>query len=207
MAESIDKILILLLCFGTLIILYGGGMKTIFTGLCLNKPVLPGLLFGLIASVPMLTGFVFTRKTEPHLVLPVLLFLDLFSPFAEEVHVRAFGFWQLRKRMAWPFWAAVIPQAILSGLGHIEKGTSWTEIAEIFLLIFSGGVIFSWLLEKWQSIWFPLFLHVFMNLWWDIFTVSDTVLGGWFAFAVQQITMLLAIGITLLYQRAGRLQP
>jgi membrane protease YdiL (CAAX protease family) len=114
----------------------------------------------------------------------------------EEIHVRGLGFWQLR-RAGWPFWVATAPQAVLSGLGHVEKAANWRETAGIVILIVLGAVIFSWLLERWQTLWVPLLLHGSMNATWDLFGVSSTVLGGWFPFAVQQLTMLIAITVTL----------
>ena len=205
LVESIDKLAVLILCCGVLLVLHPHGWKGLISDLRLNASPLAAFGFAFTASIPMILGFALTRKVGPDLNVPNLLFLALFSPFVEEVHVRGFGFWQLRNLLKWPFWLAMLPQAALSGLGHIEKGADLIQVLGIFLLIFAGAVVFSWLMDQWHSLWIPFFLHVLMNLWWEVFSVSNTVLGGWFPFALQQLTVLLAIGITLYLKRAGKL--
>jgi len=41
-----------------------------------------------------------------------------------------------------------------------------------------------------------------MNLWWELFSVAKTAIGGWFPFMLQNLTMLLAIFITLYRTRS-----
>jgi hypothetical protein len=36
-----------------------------------------------------------------------------------------------------------------------------------------------------------------MNLWWDIFSVSDNAIGGWLPFALQTFTIIIAVVGTL----------
>jgi hypothetical protein len=45
-------------------------------------------------------------------------------------------------------------------------------------------------------------LHICMNLWWELFSVAKTAIGGWFPFMLQNMTMLLAIFITLYRTRS-----
>lgn len=67
-----------------------------------------------------------------------------------------------------------------------------------------GGAFFSWLLVQWNNLWVPLAMHLFMNLWWDLFGVGNTALGGWFSFSLQLGTMLFAVALTLYIKRAKR---
>lgn len=66
------------------------------------------------------------------------------------------------------------------------------------LLTGSGAVVFAWLIYRWQSLWFPIFLHVCMNLWWEVFSAAKTALGGWVPFVLQTGSIsLAALGMKL----------
>jgi hypothetical protein len=202
-AESLDKLLGALLCCLAIYAMHRVGLRGITRELGLAAPILPAMTFAFLASSPTLIGFALTRKVAPDLSFPPLLFLTVFSPFVEELEFRGFGFWQLYRRARWPFWLAILPPAVLFGLGHIEKGQGWIEVAGIFLLTAAGSAVFSWVLDQWQSLWAPFGLHLLMNLWWDIFSVSNTTLGGWFPFALQTTTVALAILLTWQAKRRG----
>jgi len=143
------------------------------------------------------------RGMSSGLALPNLLFLTVFSPIVEELEYRGFGFWQLYRRARWPLWLAILPPAVLFGLGHIEKGQDAKEMAAIFVLTGTGAAVFSWLLKEWQNLWIPIGLHICMNLWWEMFTAAKTLIEGWFPFALQSATILLAIVLTILARRRG----
>jgi hypothetical protein len=204
-AESLDKVLGAFLCCVAIYAMHHIGWRRVFQELGLAAPILPAMAFAFLASSPMLIGFALTRKAAPDLSVPPLLFLTVFSPLVEEVEFRGFGFWQLHRRARWPFWLAILPPAVLFGLGHVEKGQGWREVAGIFVLIAVGSAVFSWLLDQWQSLWAPFGLHCFMNLWWEVFSVSNTALGGWFPFALVAATVALAILLTWWAKRRGLL--
>ena len=126
-----------------------------------------------------------------------MVFLTLFSPIVEEIEYRGFGVRQLQRGTGWPFWMVVWPSALLFGWGHVEQGQNWKEMAGIFLLVGTGGVVFAWLLARWQNLWFPIMLHIAMNLWWELFSVARTAIGGWLPFVLQTLTVVLAIAVTL----------
>ena len=151
----------------------------------------------LIASSPMLIGFAITRSLTPHIELLPLMFLTILSPFVEEIEFRGFGVRQLQRGTGWPFWVVVWPSALLFGYGHVEQGQSLKEMAGLFFLTGAGGVTFAWLVYRWQNLW------VGMNLCWELFSVAKSAIGGWFPFMLQNLTMLLAIFITLYRTRSG----
>jgi hypothetical protein len=202
-AESLDRIAGALLCCLAIYLLYRAGFSAIFRELGLAASILKGFGFALVASSPTLVGLALTRKIPPGLVVPSLLFLAVFSSIVEELVFRGFGFWQLYRRARWPFWLAILPPAFLFGLGHIEKGNDWKEVAGLFLITGTSAAVFSWLLKEWQNLWIPIGLHICMNLWWEIFSVAKTALGGWFPFALQTASILLAIVLTIVAKRYG----
>ncbi len=196
-AESIDKIGGTLLCLLVVWILRRKGLHGLLEEIGLTGSPLPAIGFALMASAPLWIGFAATRKPAPGLDLFAVLFLGLLSPCVEEIEFRGFGVRFLQRGTGWPFWVAVWPQVVLFGLGHVERGQTFAEIAGLFLLTGTGGLLFAWLLHRWRSLWFPVALHAVMNLSWEVFSIADSGLGGWFPFALQVATILLAIGITL----------
>lgn len=75
-------------------------------------------------------------------------------------------------------------------------------MAGLFFLTGSGGAIFAWLVHRWQNLWIPVMLHICMNLWWELFSVAKSAIGGWFPFALQTLTMLLAVLVTFYFTRS-----
>jgi hypothetical protein len=200
--ESIDRISGAALCVLAVWLIRRAGLRDVFRELGLSAPILPAIGFALGVSLPMLIGFALTRSLTPRLEILPLLFLAVFSPLIEELEFRGFGVRQLQRGTGWPFWAAVWPSAVLFGLVHVEQGQGMAEMAGLFFLTGSGGLLFAWLVYRWQNLWVPVALHICLNLWWELFSVSRNAMGGWFPFALQTLTMLLAIVVTLYFTRS-----
>ena len=198
-AESIDKIAGACVCSLAVWLMFRTGVRGVLRALGLCASIPRALVFALITSSPMLLGFALTRSLTPHPQLRPLLFLTVLSPIVEEIEFRGFGVLQLKNRTGWPFWIVVWPSALLSGYGHVEQGGTLLESAGLFFLITAGAVTFAWLAQRWQSLWVPIALHICMNLWWNLFSVARTAIGGWFPFVPQNITILVAILMTLYY--------
>ena len=197
LAESIDKIAGALLCLAAIWLMRRQSLRGILQELGLAAPVLPAVVFALACSAPMLIGFVITRRFSPSDTFLPLFFMTVFAPIVEEIEYRGFGVRQLQRGTGWPFWLVVWPSAVLFGWGHIEQGASRQEQVGIFLITGTGAVLVSWLLYRWQNLWFPITLHIAMNLWWELFSVARSAVGGWFPFAMQGLTMVLAVIVTL----------
>jgi CAAX protease family protein len=202
-AESIDKLAAVALCMLAIWLMRRIGPPGISRELGLSAPILPAIAFAVAVSLPMSIGFAVTRSLTPHINLPSLLFLTVFSPLVEEISFRGFGVRQLQRGTQWPFWVIVWPSALLFGYVHVEQGQTLQEKAALFFLLGAGGVTTAWLVYRWQNLWFPVMLHVCMNLWWELFSVAKSAIGGWFPFALQTLTMVLAILATLYWTRAN----
>jgi len=200
--EGIDKIGGVIVCGFAVWTLRRVGWRGIACELGLAPSPLPALVFALVASSPMLIGFALTRGVTPHMEPVSLVFLTVLSPIAEEIEFRGLGARNLQRGTGWPFWLIVWPQALLFGWGHVEQGQNLADMVGLMLLTGSGAVVFAWLVYRWQSLWFPIALHACMNLWWEVFGVAKTALGGWFPFVLQIGSILLAVGITLYWTTA-----
>jgi len=195
--ERIDKTGAAILCILSVWLLYRGSFRSVLERLGLSGNAPRALAFGIAASLPMLFGFALRFHLNSRLEFLSITFLGFFSPLVEEVEFRGLGVLQLQRGTGWPFWVAVWPSAILFGYGHVEQGQSRLEMLGLFLLTGLGGVVFAWLAYKWQSLWVAVALHICMNLWWDIFSVSTNAIGGWLPFALQTLTIIIAVGGTL----------
>ena len=189
------------------IVLLALRQRPLSRALALDRRLPRALLFALVASLPTLIGLAMTRSV--HVTDWISIgYLCWWSPFVEELETRGFGFLLLR-RAGWPLWPAALACGAITGLTHIEKGQTIASILGLFLITGIGSATFCWLLERWGSIWFTFALHALMNFWWEVFSVAPTALGGWYAFVLQNATVLLAILLTLRFTRprANSLQP
>jgi len=119
------------------------------------------------------------------------------APFAEEVLFRGYMFGQLYRRARWCFWlSALIPSALFA-FGHAYQASGFWELVEIFVVTGLGSLLGCWIYMRWQfNLWTVFGLHCLMNLWWELFGVADTALGGWIANAARLLTIAVAILLT-----------
>jgi uncharacterized protein len=195
--ETLKNLLEIGVCLAALLAL---GERRLGRALAVDRTWPRALAFGVVCTLPMLVGFALARGSNVKDGLAVV-YLAFWSPFIEEVVTRGFAFLSLR-RLGWPLWPAVTACAMVTGLAHIEKGQSAAAILGLFAFTGIGGAMFCWLLERWGSLWFPWALHALMNFWWEVFNVAPTALGGWYAFVLQNASVLLAILITLKLTKA-----
>jgi uncharacterized protein len=193
--EAIKTSFQIILCFAAVALALKKRFREICAELRLERGFSGGLLFGFLATLPFLVGLALTHRIG-ELSWLNLFYLAFFAPFSEELVVRAYGFGQLYRRCGWPVWLGMIATAAIFGWGHIEKGTNFSEAAGLFLLTGIGGAFSAWFYYRWDSIWFPWTIHALMNLYWEIFSVSSTALGGWFPFGLQASTLLLGAYLT-----------
>ncbi|MEL7123914.1 MAG: CPBP family intramembrane glutamic endopeptidase, partial [Bacteroidota bacterium] len=100
------------------------------------------------------------------------------------------------------FLPSVLLGALLFGFVHLYQGSEFNEIVGIFLVTFLGGILFAWLYAEWNyNLWVPIFLHMFMNLAWELFSVSSNALGGTYSNIFRAATIFLAIVLTLMYKK------
>jgi membrane protease YdiL (CAAX protease family) len=141
-----------------------------------------------------------------------LLFLAGVWPLAEEIVFRGYAVGQLVRNAGLALWPAAILSGAVFGLLHLGQASIRRlplegEIATV-LIISLGGILFAWLFVRWDfNLWVPFGLHAFMNLWWEVFDVADSPLGGWGANVARLLTVVLAICLTLQRDRIPILRP
>ena len=176
--------------------------KDFFKSLGLDKPILQGAIFSFLCTLPMFLGYGSVFEFNSNISVDRILVGVLAAAFFEELYFRGFLFGQLFRYTKLGFIPAVILGAVLFGLVHLYQGKETSEIIGIFLVTFSGGLLFAWLYAEWNyNLWVPIFLHLFMNLSWDLFNVDDSALGGNYANIFRMATIALSIILTIIYKR------
>jgi hypothetical protein len=166
----------------------------------MHNPAMP-LAVAFVACAPMmLVGALGGLNEDLH-------FLDAFFgsvvwPFNEEVVFRGFAFLLLYRRAQWGFWQTAIGLGLIFGLLHLGNASIKDhdlagEIGAV-LIVSLGGILFAWLMVRWKcSLWMPFFMHLFMNLWWEVFAMGNSALGSVGANAARVLTAVIVIGWTL----------
>lgn len=181
------------------------GLKNVLPSLGLDKGILKGMGYGLLFTLPMFLGYaaIGEMRTEWTWFTVLTIFI---AAAMEEVVYRGFLFGQLFRKANWGFIPAVLLNALIFGSGHLYQGNSFGQTLGVFFVTLMGGIWFAWLYIEWENnLWIAIGLHVFMNLSWKLFAISDTALGGWGANLFRIITIALSIVFTIYYrkQRGG----
>ena len=200
--NGLANILQVVLCLFGISVAQRIGPKRAFRELGLRAPVARALAFSFIASLPMLLAFATTSHINPKMSLLSVGVGCLIAPFAEEVLFRGYMFRQLYRRARWGFWLSVAIPSVLFALVHVYQAEGLLELIGILAVTGVGSVVACWVFMRWQdNLWAVFGLHSLMNLWWEIFAVDGTALGGWLANAARLLTVFLAIILTIYKDR------
>jgi membrane protease YdiL (CAAX protease family) len=183
------------------------GFKNIFKVLGLDRGFIRALVFAIICVSPMFLSSAIAGRMSENMEFLRLLHSTLFAGFGEEVLFRGFLFGILFRKLGWGFIPAALAGAIFFGMGHIYQGSTFAEVAGVFIVTAMGAAWFAWLYIEWDNnLWVPVFLHVLMNLSWALFEVSSNALGGFHVNIFRALTIALTIIITIKYHKAEGLK-
>lgn len=195
-----------LFCWMGLFITHRSNFFQTIRELGLTAPLDRALLFTFIACSPMLIGPLLFGRFSSEISPLSLLFYAGIWPLAEEILYRGYAFKQFYQSSGVGFWAAAVLTGLVFGLVHlgqasVQKLPLSGEIGTV-ALISVGGIVYAWLFTKWEfNLWIPFGMHMFMNLWWNVFDLADSPLGGWGANLLRVLTIVLAIILTLNRER------
>ncbi len=198
LAEGIFKILYWAIPVLFIARIAGKSWANALSRLGLTHALLAGVALAFVATLP--TGLSMLENIRQALA-SILSFdgrlprFDTYSiagtavlgPFAEELLFRGLLVGHLIAIAHWRPAPAVILSAVLFTLAHVVGGIDLPMIGSTL----AGGLVFGWLFVRWQSIWPAVFLHAFINFYWD---VSPTTVGIWHAVALA-LAVLITIGV------------
>lgn len=185
-------------CLIAVAITHRFGFKRAARELGLLAPMGRGLAFAAIATLPMLIVFALTSSVNPKMTFLTVGVGCFIAPFAEEVLYRSFLFRQLYRRARLGFWVAALFPSVLFAAAHLYQSDDLMELLGIVAITGTGGIGFCWFFMKWRdNVWAVFGLHAGMNLWWEVFAVDDTALGGWLANGARLATVIVAVLLTI----------
>jgi membrane protease YdiL (CAAX protease family) len=196
--NGLANIVQVVLCMLGISLAHHIGAKQSFRELGLRAPIRRALAFSFIASLPMLLAFATTSHVNPKMSVLSVGVGCVIAPFAEEVLFRGYLFRQLYRRARWGFWLSVAIPSVLFALVHVYQAEGFLELIGILAVTGLGSVVACWVFMRWQdNLWAVFGLHSLMNLWWELFAVDGTALGGWLANGARLLTVFLAIILTI----------
>lgn len=185
--------------FAAVVFLHG---RNWLESLGLNRSIVRAFVFALICTLPMLVGFALLSSVNPKFTLNTFLINIVAAAFFEELYFRGFLFGQLYRYTKLGFIPSVLLGALVFAFVHLYQSSDPLTLAGIFAVTLLGAILFAWVYVEWNyNIWVPIFLHLLMNLFWDVFNGGDNALGGINGNIFRTITLILIIALTIIYKK------
>ncbi len=156
------------------------------------------MLFAALANLPSFIGYAYINGHSSSGFVDVF-WGSLLPAFNEEIIYRAFIVGILVLYANWNFWLTLLLSALLFAKGHLYQASTPLEAVQIFFFTSGAGIGFAVFYKYWNwNIWFPLFMHAFMNMAFVLFgrEANNALMSGTeniFRFS----TIAIAIGITI----------
>ncbi len=134
-----------------------------------------------------------------------ILLTSVWAGVFEELVFRAFIVGLLVRLAGWHIVPATLISSLIFGWGHLYQADNATDAITIFFLTSIAGIGFVVFYRLWKwNIWFPMFMHIFMNLAFVITNMGTNVLLNNTGNVYRVMTIVLAIILTiiLMYKKA-----
>ncbi|NIF05415.1 CPBP family intramembrane metalloprotease [Chryseobacterium sp. Tr-659] len=179
--------------------------KNIFDLFSLNKPPVKGFLLTLIGTFPMLAGYFIHFNIIEKINFESLFINTISSAFFEEIIFRAFLIGILFRFTRLGFISSALLGSLLFAQVHLYQSRNIVELIEIFVITFLGSLFFAWVyFETEFNLWSAIFLHFFMNLYWEIFNVSENVSGNLYGNIYKLLSIIVVIGLIVYFKRKNK---
>lgn len=166
-------------------------------GLGLTGSLPHGLLFALLAGLPMLLqGFL--ARTDVRLDANALRGV-LIAPVVEELFFRAALVGIAVRCARLPFWPTAITAGLWFGAVHVPwDGSFHGGHLGVLAATTAGGVWYAWIVQRHDwNLWTTIGLHAVMNAAWMVFAVAADAGGGLWANVGRGLTIALGTVLTL----------
>lgn len=175
------------------------GPSRAFDALGINRPILTAFKVAALGTLILPIGYaVIASFAPPDRFFLVAMQRAILPGLGEELLYRAFLFGFLFRFAGLGFLPAALLGAALFGVAHLYQGDSVAEAAGIVALTGLGGLWFAWLYAEWNyNLWVPVFFHLLMNLYWEMFAVGDNALGPVAGIVLRLAVIVISIVITI----------
>ncbi|PIF43344.1 hypothetical protein CLU96_0249 [Chryseobacterium sp. 52] len=179
--------------------------KTIVDLFSINQSIAKGFLIAFTGTVPMLIGYIIYFKLTKRIDFQSLFINTISSAFFEEIIFRAFLIGTLYRFTRLGFISSILFGSLLFAYIHLYQSSNPTELVEILMITFLGSAFFSWTyFETDFNLWTAIFLHFFMNLYWEIFNVSENVSGNIHGNIFKFLSVAVVIAIIVYTKRKNK---
>ncbi|WBV55615.1 CPBP family intramembrane metalloprotease [Chryseobacterium daecheongense] len=171
-----------------------------------DKPIFVGYVVACVTTLPMLIGYFLFFHLVKDIHFDSLFINTACAALFEEIIFRAFLIGILYRYTGMGFITSILFGSLLFAQVHLYQSSDTKEIIEILSITFLGSILFAWIYFEWNfNLWIAVFVHFFMNLYWEIFAVSDNVSGNLYGNIFKFLSVLLLIGITIYYKRKKKI--
>jgi hypothetical protein len=171
--------------------------KLPFEFLGLKNDLLKGFLYGFLFTVPMFLGYGYMAGFKTDISLTDVHMDMVLAGFFEEFLFRGFVFGILYYYAGWGFISAVLIPSVFFGIAHLYQAETFSDGIGVFIFTILASAGFAWFYIAWKSLWMVIFLHGFMDLAWDMFSVQSNVTGDMnsniFRFATLGIAIFFSV--------------
>jgi membrane protease YdiL (CAAX protease family) len=176
--------------------------RAFWSALGLHQPIGKALIVALVCTLPMLVGYAIVFEWNSEITWSQVFGSAICAALFEELYYRGFLFGQIFRFTRIGFIPSIIIGALLFASAHLYQSQDPATLLGIFLTTFMGAILFAWAYIEWDNnLWVPIFLHLFMNLFWMLFSAGDNALGGGYANIFRIMTIALIIGGTIWYKK------
>ncbi|MBZ0097991.1 MAG: CPBP family intramembrane metalloprotease [Taibaiella sp.] len=169
-------------------------LKKAFHSLGLDKQLPAALIAAVICTLPMFLGAWAYAEPNRDFGWRAAFDMAIWPGFNEELVFRGFIVGLLVRLARWPIVPAMVISAMIFAWGHLYQAENPSEILPVFLVTSGAGVGFAIFYCLWGwNLWFPVFMHILMNLSFALFHTGDNVLLNETANIFRGITIGLAI--------------
>jgi membrane protease YdiL (CAAX protease family) len=186
------------LCSVVAIAISSFSVKKAVHALGLDRHILRAFLIALACTLPMYIGAAVYSTPNEGFGLSDAVQKAVWPGFNEELVFRGFIIGLLVRKAGWYFIPAVLLSAVAFAWGHLYQAADAGQAVLVFLVTSGAGIGFAVFYKMWGwNLWFPIFIHIFMNLSFAIFHTGDNVLLDKTSNIFRGITILLAIIATV----------
>ena len=168
----------------------------------LSGGILRAIVIAGICTLPMFIGYAIVFDWNPEVNATRIIAGVICAGLFEEIYFRGFLFGQLYRYTKLGFVPSILISAFLFAAVHLSQSQDPGTIFGIFMITFAGAIFFAWTYIEWENnLWVPVFLHMFMNLSWMLFSAGENALGGFFSNLFRILTIAFVIAGTIRYKK------
>lgn len=188
------SISVVVLCVLLALVISSFKVKDAVQALGLDRNVFSAIAIAVLCTAPMYIGGWVYAAHNSDFGWSSAIQKAMWPGFTEELVFRGFVTGLLVRRAGWHFIPAVLLSAVAFAWGHLYQAADAGEAVMVFLVTSGAGIGFAIFYKMWGwNLWFPIFMHIFMNLAFVVFHLGDNVLLSGTANIFRGITILLAI--------------